>query len=42
MSVLKTTTLGQKRILAVDSKIDFNNLANANSAGDVLTLTYLA
>lgn len=42
LSVLKTTTLWQKKILAVDANIDLNKIQNLNDKWDILSLTYSA
>lgn len=42
LSVLKTTDLWQKKILAVDANIDLNKIQNLNDKWDVISLTYSA
>ena len=42
LSVLKTTALWQRKILAVDANIDLNKIQNLNDKWDILSLTYAA
>ena len=42
LSVLKTTDLWQKKILAVDANIDLNKIQNLNDKWDIISVTYSA